>query len=85
MEVDGTGQKGWVENARLIWRLPDAGEKPRAERATPLVSIPALAEASPNVAAPKPPTEPTVRPNVTPQPAESPDDEQPEPSVFDSF
>lgn len=44
VRVDATGETGWVENAKLVWRLPkqtspqpahDAGSQPAAESSSP--------------------------------------------------
>ena len=70
VRVDSTGEAGWVENAKLIWRLPKA--KP-SEPAPAAASQPAAESPAPQVVEPTPPPSPQV--------AESPESPPPPPPV----
>lgn len=64
VRIASTGVTGWVENARLIWRLPQ--EKPAAGTEKP-ASQPAEASVSQQVSETPPPT--PAQPAQTPVPA----------------
>jgi len=81
--VDADGVSGWVDNAQLIWRLPDAGAAPAAAPAktaqqqpaapdTTGATVPPNPTATPVESAPAPTAEPTVEPAPTATPAPSP-------------
>ena len=70
VRVDSTGEAGWVENAKLIWRLPKA--KP-SEPAPAAASQPAAESPAPQVVEPTPPPSPQV--------AESPESPPPAPAA----
>lgn len=63
VRVDSTGETGWVENAKLIWRLP----KPiSTEQAHETTSQPAVELAAPQITEPPPP-QPAI-PQESPSP-----------------
>jgi hypothetical protein len=75
VRVDSTGETGWVENAKLLWRLPEAKPselppqakiQPTAEPAAPVVTeLPASPQPEPAVA-PESPAPATASPSNTP-------------------
>jgi hypothetical protein len=71
VKVEGTNLTGWVENAKLIWRLPDqsTSETPKTEK---------------QIAEPTPETQPTLS---SPQAESlgSPTDKPISPSIFNPF
>lgn len=70
--VVADGLEGWVDNARLIWRLPAAGTaRPAPATETPTDDVPAPTSAPPTDAAPPPST--VAPPPVDPPPAAVPD------------
>ena len=82
VEVDGTGEQGWVENDKLIWRLPEAPPEPPPARApVPAAEapaeVPAKAPAEVSTSSPDPDD---AAPSVAP-----PDPDQARPAVFDPF
>lgn len=85
--ADRDGLTGWVDNAQLVWRLPDAAAPPAApagaDRAAP---EPASSDVAPAAdAAPlappaeDPPPVPTVTPSTAPRP------QTPPPTTYDPF
>lgn len=83
VRVDGTGEEGWVENAKLIWRLPAASPAAAPQPAPPAAepAAPAHAEEAPEAAEPPTPSPP---PDAATAPA-SPPPTKVSPSVFDPF
>lgn len=100
IKAEGTGVTGWVDNARLIWRLPSqqqkASTKTEGRAAEPTPEAPVTKEKAP---APPPPA---AEPEPTPTTAEAPIAPQPssptpsapvapstprpiEPSIFNPF
>ncbi len=89
VEVDGTGQVGWVENATLIWKIktreareapPAAAADRRAEPEEEHQQARPAADALPAEGAPAP----ADRSNA-PDSTESNEDYEARPAVFDSF
>jgi hypothetical protein len=77
VRVDSTGETGWVENAKLIWRLPQQKSATPAMTEMPAASPPQPAIQTPESPAPTP---------VTPSPAAtSPSSEPAKPSVAPSI
>jgi hypothetical protein len=76
VRVDGTGEEGWVENAKLIWRLPSA--RPAAP------PQPAPPPAEPAAEAPEPPTPSSPAPDAPTTP-DGPPPTKVNPSVFDPY
>ena len=78
VKVDGTGQTGWVVNAKLIWKLPSSG---KAATSTKAPAPPPKAGAQ------------TPAPAAAPQAVDKPASDKPntptkksaDPSVFDAF
>jgi hypothetical protein len=74
--VEGSKVTGWVDNARLIWRLPSqqkAPTKPEEQTAEPAPAAPVVEETPPT---PEPAVE-VAAPEPTPTTAESPTKQQP--------
>jgi hypothetical protein len=81
VRVDSTGETKWVENAKLIWRLP----KPKStEPALETKSQPAVESAAPQVAEPQAP-QPAKTPESPPPAAVSPANAPAKPSVAPSI
>ena len=75
VKVDGTDLTGWVDNAKLIWRLPkttaaDPTSKPTAEPSAP-------ADAATQVSTPESESQPRALPKPAPQSTD--------PSIFDAY
>jgi len=68
VRIAPSGESGWVENARLIWRLPAQVEQPQPAEATktPAVAPPVAPPASAPAPASTPggTTQPTVGPSI---------------------
>jgi hypothetical protein len=66
VRVAPTGESGWVENARLIWRLPAQAAQPQPVEATktPAVESPVAPPAP--APAPAPGSSGTTQPTIAP-------------------
>jgi hypothetical protein len=77
IKVEGTGVTGWVDNARLIWRLPSpqqkAATKTEEQAAKPAPEAPVAEEQPPTTAAE------AVKPEPMPTAAEAPTTQKPSP------
>jgi len=81
VKVATTGQHGWVENGKLLWRLPSSADEAATPRAEPDVtesaSQPVSAEA---------PAAPAPAQQTTPESDEAGDEQQgTDPSLFNPF
>lgn len=93
VKVEGTGQEGWLDNAKLLWRLPR--QPPAAQAPSPAPAADHDTPAEPDVSEAAPPAEPAdseeTAPSEEPPPAEPPAEapaDQPgpvSPSVFEPF
>ena len=74
VRVDATGDQGWIENAKLIWRLP----KPAAQdkKPEPASDVANTENSKPSVK----PAEP-----VAPLPSDMPDEPTVPPSIFNPY
>jgi hypothetical protein len=100
VEVAGTGQKGWVDNGRLIWRLPTqraAAPAPSDDKAPADVETnreaPAAAQEAPPVEAREAPPgpaeqvaeQPSADEPAAPAPKKDQESEGADPSLFSPF
>ena len=84
VEVEGTNLVGWVDNAKLIWRLPAPSTAATPETERQIVEPPSTSETEKQAPEPRPEAQPT--PSL-PQ-AESPAgeaDKPVSPSIFNPF
>lgn len=84
VKVDGSGQTGWVDNSRLIWRLPSRKPKPAAPSAPAAVASPPVAEVAETEPAAVVPEVPANVPVAADEPEPAPTEDV-NPSRFDPF
>jgi hypothetical protein len=77
IKVEGTGVTGWVDNARLVWRLPEQQQKAATKTEEQAVKPP---QAAPVVKEKAPPTAvEAAEPELMPTAAEAPTEQKPSP------
>jgi len=83
VEVDGTGQRGWVENAPLIWKVTTRDAAPATK--APATSAPDPASPQSQATLPTGDASTPTAPTTVPRVAEPDDSHETSPAVFDAF
>ena len=88
VRVDATGKEGWVDNGKLVWRLPDHTSQPQAPATEHLAAPAATPPAVESPESVSPPAQQAVNPPASPPAASSsnlPEKATVAPSIFNPY